>query len=390
MRRLPKRIAFLYLPHFLAESEERRKGNPVVVVSGPSPKAVVLDCSGVLETAGIERGTFVRDIERLNEGVRVEVVDYDYLEKVHGEVIDCLEHYSPSVEAQDPGEYLLDLTGTRRIFGRELDTCGKIITELRHAFGFTAQAGIGSNVLIPRLASMIAEDGGVYDISTPSEREFLFPLSIGLFPGISPSVMDRLISHYNIRTVEDLSVFSREELICMFDSEGARLYTYVQGGVRKNLIQKVSGKVLKQELTVSSESNDDKSVRRQLFAMILDLCAQMREERVVAGRFELAVCYQDNYRYIHKGGVRDPSFFEKSLYDQLIIYLNRALKRRVCIKKIVLSFSHFIPSSLQLALFHDSYQTDSYQADSSRMSRLSGAFDLIAKRFGKSLIRYGA
>jgi DNA polymerase-4 len=380
MGRLPKRIAFLYLPHILAESEERRKGNPIIVVSGPSPKAIVLDCSRVLETAGITRGTFVRDIERLTSFVRVETVDYDYLEKIHGEVISFLEHYSPSVEAQDPGEYLLDLTGTKRIFGRELDTCGRIIIELRDAFGFTAQAGIGSNVLIPRLASMIAEEGGVYDISTPTEREFLFPLSIGLFPNISPSVMDMLISNYNIRTVEDLSVFSREELICMFDSEGTRLYSYAQGGVRENLIQKISGKVLKQELTVSSESNDDQSVRRQLFAMILDLCSQMREERAVAGRFELAVCYQDNYRYTHKGGVRERSFFERSLYDQIIIYLNRALKRRVCIKKIVLSFSHFVPSSLQLALF----------ADSSRMSRLSGAFDLISKRFGKSLIRYGA
>jgi DNA polymerase-4 len=284
------------------------------------------------------------------------------------------------VEAQDPGEYLLDLTGTRRIFGRELDTCGKIITELRHAFGFTAQAGIGSNVLIPRLASMVAENGGVYDVSIPSEKEFLFPLSIGLFPRISPAVMDELILNYNIRTVEELSVFSREELACMFGSEGARLFNYVQGGVRENLIQKVSRRVLKQQLAVSSESNDDKGVRRQLFAMILDLCARMREEGVVAGRFELAVCYQDDYRYTQKGGFKDPSFFERSLYGQIIIYLNRALKRRTCIKKITLSFSHFVPSSLQLALFHDS----------SRMSRLAGAFDLIAKRFGKSIIRYGA
>jgi nucleotidyltransferase/DNA polymerase involved in DNA repair len=380
MGRLPKRIAFLYLPHILAESEERRKGNPVVVVSGTSPKAIVLDYSRFLETAGLERGAFVRDIERLSGFVRFETVDYDHLEKAHGEIIRCLERYSPSVETQDPGEYLLDLTGTRRIFGRELDTCGKIITELRHAFGFTAQAGIGSNVLIPRLASMVAEDGGVYDVSPTSEREFIFPLSIGLFGGISPVVIDELVSNYNVRTVEDLSVFSREELTCMFGSEGACLFNYAQGCVRENLIQKASGRVLKRELTVSSESNDDKSVTRQLFAMILDLCTRMREERVIAGRFELAVCYQDNLRYTYRGSFKDPSFFERSLYDQLVIYLNRALKRRTCIKKVTLSFSHFVPSSLQLALFHDS----------SRMSRLSGAFDLIAKRFGKSLIRYGA
>jgi DNA polymerase-4 len=398
MERLPKKIAFLYLPHILAESEERRKGNPVVVVSGPSPKAIVLDYSkvleprvlepGVLETAGLERGAFVRDVERVSDRVRFETVDYDHLEEVHGEVIRRLERYSPSVEAQGPGEYLLDLTGTKRIFGRELDTCGRIITELRRAFGFTARAGIGSNVFIPRLASMVAEDGGVYDVSAFSEKEFLSPLSIGLFPEVSPAVMDELVSNYNIRTVKELSVFSREELTCMFGQEGARLFTYAQGRVREHLIQKVSQGVLKRQMVVSSENNDDASVRRRLFDMILDLCVQMREQGVVAERFELAVRYQDDYLYTYRGNFKDPSYFERNIYDQLILYLNRALKRRTCMKKLTLSFSHFLPSSPQLTLFHDG-SADGF-ADGSRMSRLAGAFDLIAKRFGNRTIRYGA
>jgi DNA polymerase-4 len=398
MGRRPKKIAFLYLPHILAESEERRKGNPVVVVSGSSPKAIVLDYSRVLEPrvleprvleiAGLKRGAFVRDFERLSDRVRFETVDYDHLKEVHGEVLGRLEHYSPSVETRGPGEYLLDLTGTKRIFGREMDTCGRILTELRQAFGLTARAGIGSNVLIPRLASMVAEDGGVYDVSAFSEKEFLSPLSIGLFPEVPPAVMDELVSSYNIKTVEELSVFSREELACMFGREGARLFTYAQGREREHLMQRVSQGVLKRQMVVSSENNDDKSVRRRLFDMILDLCVQMREQGVVAGRFELAARYQDDYLYTRRGDFKDPSFFERSVYDQLILYLNRALKRRTCMKKLTLSFSHFLPSSPQLTLFRDGF-ADGY-ADGSRMSRLSGALDLIAKRFGNRIIRYGA
>ncbi len=384
MKGLKKRIAFVYLPHIFAESEEKRENHlsdlPLIVVSGSSPKSIVLDYSKTLEGSVLKKGAFVKDIELLEKRIKVIAVDYDYVETVNQKVIQHLKNYSPSVENQKTGEYFLDLTGTRRLFGRELDTCGKIITELKHSFGFSAHIGIGSNVLIPRLASQVAGDGGIYDIFETAEGTFLSPLSVELLPDLSPSVIEELISNYNINSTGDLKVFSKSDLTCMFGREGMLLYSYSRGLSRNSLIEKKTEKALKSEFTISSENNDDGSIRRYFFDMILELCIQMREEYVFPGAFEIVVVYQDNYRYSYRGRLRNPSFFERWLYKELLFYLNRALRRRTCIKRIVLSFSDFAAPSFQLALFHDT----------SRMGRLAGAFDLIRKRFGRRVIHYGA
>ena len=105
----------------------------------------------------------------------------------------------------------------------------------------------------------------------------------------------------------------------------------------------------------------------------------MRESRVFPRTFNITVIYQDNYRHTFSGNLKDPSFFEKKLYQDLLIYVNRALERRTCVKKIILSFSRFVPSSIQMSLFHDN----------SKLEKITGAFDMIQKKFGKKYIQYG-
>lgn len=166
----------------------------------------------------------------------------------------------------------------------------------------------------------------------------------------------------------------------MFGKEGRFLYNCSRGFSQSTLVEKKTEKVLEKELIVSSAHNDDGLLRRSFFFIILELCTKMRKEHIFPQTFCIRVIYQDNYRYVLPGKLKNPSFFEKGLYKELLGYLDRALKRRTCIKKIILSFSHFITPSLQLPLFHGAC----------RMEKLAEAFDLIQKKFGKKYIRYGA
>jgi DNA polymerase-4 len=403
LQRYTKRIAFINLPHILAECEEKRQAAPLVVVSALSPKGVVLDYSKAFENEALKstapkviRGAFLKDIEPLAAGTRVVPADYGSLEDAHERIVRFLQEYSPSVEARKEGEYYLDLTGTRRIFGREIDTCGRILVQLKRELGFTAHAGIGSNLLIGRLASAVVPEGVVYDIFVHAEREFIAPLSVRLLEGYEPGplsgtlselaggTVDDLVSNYSIRRMEDLLAFSKEDLLVMFGREGGCLYACSRGESRSHLLRgagRAGGKpTLRKEIAISSERNDDRGVRRWFFTLVLDLCGELREGRVFPTRFGLDVVYQDEYRYTRNGRIVTPSFFEGAVYRELLPCLDRALKRRTCVKKLILSFSHFVSPSLQLSLFKDA----------SRMSRLAGAFDLITERFGKGTIRYGA
>ena len=54
-----KKIAFVSIPHMVAESEEARLDGdrlPLVVASGNQPKSIVLDYSRAIENSPIKRG----------------------------------------------------------------------------------------------------------------------------------------------------------------------------------------------------------------------------------------------------------------------------------------------------------------------------------------------
>ncbi|KPJ84110.1 MAG: hypothetical protein AMS17_16660 [Spirochaetes bacterium DG_61] len=385
MSALTKRIVFVSIPHIFAEAEEARRNGadhrPLVIVSGTFTKSLVLDHSMSLAGSPVKKGVYLREIAFLSDKIRVLPADYEYVDRLHREVIERLKNYSPSVESASPGEYYLDLTGTRRLFGREIDTCGSIIHELHWAFGFTCSIGIGSTILVARLASQVAGSCSVYDVYEPAELLFLAPLGIELIPQVADEVKEELQASYNVHSIDDLMLFSRSDLQCMFGKEGGLLYECSRGFARSALVEKKTEKVLERQLIVSSSSNNDRFIQRSFFFMIVDLCRQMREEHLFPRAFFLRVIYQDNYRAVMGGKLREPSFFEKLLYSELVGHLNRALKRRTCIKKIVLSLSHFTTPSLQLSLFHH---------DGFRMERLAEAFDLVQRRFGKNSLRYGA
>jgi nucleotidyltransferase/DNA polymerase involved in DNA repair len=384
MRHLPKRIAFISVPHIFAEGERARRREypvlPLVIVSGSLSKSVVIDYSRNLEGSTVKKGAFLRDIAFLKDKVRIVPADYEYVEKLSENVVAWLKHYSPLVESPCAGEYYLDLTGTKTLLGRELDTCGKIMRDLKRIFGFTSRAGIGSSLLISRMASRTAGTGGVYDIYRSAESLFLAPLSIELLTELSTEVKTELLEGYNIHCIGDLLLFSKNDLLCMFEKEGRFLYNCSRDFSRNSLIEKKTEKVLEKELIVSSENNDDVHLRRYFFSMILDLCTKMRREYIFPKTFSIRIIYQDNFRHVLSGKLKNPSFFEKNLYRDLIGYLDRALKRRTCVKKILLSFSHFITPSPGLPLFDESF----------RMEKLAEAFDRVQKRYGKNSLRYGA
>lgn len=300
-------------------------------------------------------------------------------EELDLKVTPLLKRYSSSVENPTPGEYLIDLTGTRRLFGREVDTCGRIIGELK-GLGFSARCGIGSSVLIARLAAEVAPPGGVYEVFESAERFFLPPLRIDLVPGLPSERKNELIRDYSIRTVGDLLPFSRIDLHQLFGSHGDLLYDCSHAVSRSTLIEKKSEPTLSGEREIGSDRNDDEQVRRRFFDLVVDLCARMRGRGVAPGRARIDVLYRDGYRYTTAGTLREVPCREEELYRRLVFHLDRALRRRTLVRKITLCFSRLSPPAAQLDLFEEA----------SRKTGLAGAFDAIRSRYGKKAIGYGA
>ena len=101
MKRSNKKIVFIYIPNIFLESEMLR--NDIKLDSGQ--------------------------------------IDFDYIRSISNNIIEYLKNYSIDVESNYFGQYHIDLTGTRKLMGREIETCGKIISYLKNAYGFNSKIG---------------------------------------------------------------------------------------------------------------------------------------------------------------------------------------------------------------------------------------------------------
>ncbi|MCU0821684.1 MAG: hypothetical protein MUC95_04320 [Spirochaetes bacterium] len=373
-----KKIVSINIPHIFLESEKMRGCGNCIIASGTSPASAIIDAPDVLRKRNIRRGMPVKNAKRLASDVNIVTADFDYMREINWRIIDHLKNYSITVESSHFGEFYIDLTGTERLFGRAIDTCGKIIGELCDLYGFNSSAGIGANRLVAYLASRIIGCNSAYEICAGSEYLFLEPMHVSYLPGIPREVKNEILYGYNIRALREMKAFSKGDLAAMFGETGSLLYDYSRNISADRLVQRERERIVKQESIFAGIPNDDSIIRRRFFQLVLELCVRMRAGNIIPLRFSMEVVYKDDYTFSREGKLRNPSFVEKRLYAELLPYLEKAIARRTCLRKIVLSFSEFIPAVFQQSLF----------PEDDREIRLSRALDSIRKRYGRDAIYF--
>lgn len=378
-----KQIVFITIPHFLAEIEANKTGihaRNIVIVSGSSPKSIILDYSPELSRFNLAKGHFIADLNTVQKDVEIKLVDYAQAENVSGDIISFLKQYSIIVEEYCLGQFYIDLTGTRRLFGNELDTCTKIIKKLCNTMNLNAAAGIGSNKLIAFLAANQSPVHYASRIFINMEKVFLDSLPVSALPDISSLTKKELLHTYNIKNIKDLSFLEQDELRSMFPKDWEQLLNYSRNISTDTLHEKKKRKTISQEIIVSSENNDDSTVRHLFLDSLINVCSELRSNDIFPTKFILKIIYQDDYETVFQKKIRTPTFLEKKIYAELLPYLDKALDRRICIKKIILTFHSFVLPFFQ----HSFFNNDEKQL------RLSATFDRIRSRFGIGSITYAS
>ncbi|MBN2038816.1 MAG: hypothetical protein JW864_02170 [Spirochaetes bacterium] len=376
MRSFTRKIIFINIPHIFIEAEKLRckwsDDTQCVIASGESRTSLIIDAPDDLRPA-VVRGMFLKDIKKR---INVITADFDYMNKINRMIMDHLKNYSITVECDYSGGFYIDLTGTERLFGRVMDTCGKIISELGSFYCFNAQIGAGGNKLVSYMAAKITGSNSVYEIDRNSESMFLAPAKIDYLPDIPSEVKREVLSSYNIQTISDLSAFSKSDLKTLFKKHGDILYSYSRNIAPDCISAAKEERVLNRSLVLSDKANDDAVIRRRFFHLVSELCQEMRRQDIFPLYFELKIIYRDHYKYARSGRINDPTFIERKLYTLLLPYLESALSRRTIVKKIMLCFYNFIPAAVQESLF----------SEEDKDLKLSRAFDSIRDKFGKRAI----
>ena len=235
-------IAHLDMDAFFASVEERYtprfKGLPLVVGSEPkngASRGVVSTASYKAREYGIHSAMPITEAWRISQKMKAQgkpevvflPVDFSLYNKSSANILTIIQKYSDNVEQASIDEFYFDLSYAGSLKEAEI-VCKKIKKEIKQEEKITCSIGLAPNRLVSKIAAGQKKPDGFFVVEEKNVQEFLNPLPIRKIPGIGPKTAESLYL-IGVKTVENLSKISKEELVKKFHKWGSDLYRKARG-----------------------------------------------------------------------------------------------------------------------------------------------------------------
>ncbi|EPY53534.1 deoxycytidyl transferase Rev1 [Schizosaccharomyces cryophilus OY26] len=203
---------------------------PVAVAHGIR-NSEIASCNYEARKYGIKNGMFVSTAKSLCPSLVLVDYDFDAYESVSREFYSVLaDTPNDCLKVISIDEALLDLTTHVDSFEECTKVAESIRTRVRTKTNCDVSVGIGSNVLLARLALRKAKPHNIFYIKDEDACEFLQCLSVQDLPGVGPSQSFKLFDLYGVKTVGDLQQINKHGLQETFGvNYGLHLYNIARG-----------------------------------------------------------------------------------------------------------------------------------------------------------------
>jgi len=347
---------FLHIPNLPALLSQQEfpsaRQRPLVVVSDVGERGVVRSVSPEAEALGVRAGLMVRDLRRWNGALDLISERPAQRLGIVQELTAVLRTYTPVVRAQGEDRFLLDLTGTERLWGGPDRVARRLQECLSRRWKLAAAIGAGPSRTVARVAAAAAGAPGLLVVEPEQGSEFLNAQPVQRLPGVGPKTKAQL-ERYGFRTVGELAKVSQELLIETFGAyRGVLLSRLARGQDIEPLKVKREINSLSREMPLPEDTLD----AEQLESFVAYLCGRialdLRRRKLAAHRVTLRVNYADGLPRQMNNTLPAASNLEIELAQTAQTLLKQLLPlRRVRIASLGVSVSRLRPASHQSALF---------------------------------------
>jgi len=289
-------IVHIDIDAFFAAVEEllnpSLKGKPVIVGGLPHERGVASTASYEARKYGVHSGMPLRKAYELcPDGVFVRG-NYQIYSAFSKKFFDVLSRYTPDVEEASLDEAYVELTRCRPLYSSFSRAAREMKRQVEKELGLTVSVGMGPSKLLAKLATNKAKPGGLVEVESGYEEEFLKDLGIESLPGIGPKAQV-ILRMLNIHKIGDLWGLPRATLRSLFGLNGEELYLQSRGMDSRPLMTASIPKSVSREATFLEDLWD----RRLLLAHLAYLCDRLtlplRKGRLFAHIIEVKVRYSD-------------------------------------------------------------------------------------------------
>uniref|UniRef100_A0A8C2C8N0 DNA repair protein REV1 n=1 Tax=Cyprinus carpio TaxID=7962 RepID=A0A8C2C8N0_CYPCA len=192
--------------------------------------AEIASCSYPPRQAGVRNGMFFGRAKQLCPDLQSVPYDFQAYKEVALSMYETLASYTHNIEALSCDEALVDATNLLVELGVTSDDLARAIREdIKEKTGCTASVGMGSNILLARMATRKAKPNGQYFLRTEEVDDFIRGQPVSSLPGVGRSMSSKLTS-LGVSTCGDLQQLSISRLQREFGPRtGQTLFRFCRG-----------------------------------------------------------------------------------------------------------------------------------------------------------------
>uniref|UniRef100_A0A8C1L292 DNA repair protein REV1 n=1 Tax=Cyprinus carpio TaxID=7962 RepID=A0A8C1L292_CYPCA len=192
--------------------------------------AEIASCSYEARQAGVRNGMFFGRAKQLCPDLQSVPYDFQAYKEVALSMYETLASYTHNIEALSCDEALVDATNLLVEVGVNPDDLAQAIREdIKEKTGCSASVGMGSNILLARMATRKAKPNGQYFLRSEEVDDFIRDQPVSSLPGVGRSMSSKLTS-LGVSTCGDLQQLSISRLQKEFGPRtGQTLFRFCRG-----------------------------------------------------------------------------------------------------------------------------------------------------------------
>ncbi|KAM4700349.1 DNA repair protein REV1 isoform 1-T2 [Discoglossus pictus] len=192
--------------------------------------AEIASCSYEARQAGVKNGMFFGRAKQLCPDLQAVPYDFDAYKEVAMTMYKTLASYTHDIEAVSCDEAMADITeiiAETRLTPEEV--ANAIRTEIKEKTRCAASVGMGSNILLARMATRRAKPDGEYHLKPEEVDDFIRGQLVNNLPGVGRAMEYKLTS-LGVNTCGDLQNIAMSKLQKEFGPKtGQMLYRFCRG-----------------------------------------------------------------------------------------------------------------------------------------------------------------
>lgn len=391
---MDRQIVCVTIPSFeiavARQHDPTLRTRPLAIAPLTTPGALLRDVSPEAAQDGLAVGMPIEHARRLCPSLQVLAPNLARVQTADRSLLSVVTRYAPVWEPSQPGTFLMDVTGTARLFGPACDVAATVQQEILARYRFEGMAGVGSNKLVAHTAATLVGPSQLYDVRPGSEQAFMSPLSVRTLPGLRRPCMRTVLNRLddlNLLTLGDVAESPLEALALVLGDYAGQLSRWAQGIDHVPVLPPAIQPGLDETVAIEPDEIEDPLLWGRLQDVLQRLCRILRSQRRVCGSLSLSIRYSDQVEVTKRDRIQPETCWEVDLTPVLSSLFQRCFRRRVRLRAMTVSLAGLTAYAEQGSLFTD--QPLETQRQQERAKQLAVALDRLHARFGEQAIRYG-